>query len=92
VRIETELDRWITRNGIKLALYPLAGDWLSIEGGIKASHFLGSRAAVDSYATPFAGVDVKAFDLLRLRIGWESDFGNHDYAAHVGRLDLGLEF
>ena len=92
VRIETELDRWITRNGIKLALYPLAGDWLSIEGGIKASHFLGSGAAVDSYATPFAGVDVKAFDLLRLRIGWESDFGKHDYAAHVGRLDLGFEF
>jgi len=92
VRIDTELDQWITRNGIKLALDPPGAPWLSIEAGIKASHFLGSRAAVDSYATPFAGAAVKAFDLLRLRVGWESDFGKSGYAAHVGRLDLEWEF
>jgi len=92
VRIETELDRWITRNGIKMALHPPGFEWLSIEGGAAFMHFLGGGAKVDSSASPFVGVGVKPLDLLRLRVGWESDFGEHGYAVHTGRVDLGLEF
>ena len=55
-------------------------------------HFLGSAAKVDSTASPFAGVAVTAFDVMRLRLGWESDFGKHDYAVHTARADLGFEF
>ncbi len=91
IEIETELDQWITRNGGKLAFYPMGLENLFVEGGFSFTNFLGADAAVDWYATPFAGVGVKLLDLLRLRLGWESDLGD-DYAAHVGRLDLGFEF
>ena len=56
------------------------------------TNFLGTHGAVDWYVTPFAGVGVKLLDTVRLRIGWESDLGEHDYAAHTGRVDLGFEF
>ncbi|HKA14214.1 MAG TPA: hypothetical protein VKH41_04285 [Myxococcota bacterium] len=92
VRIETELDRWITRNGIKMALYPPGHEWLCIEGGAAFMHFLGGGAKEGSAASPFIGVAVKAFDLLRVRVGWETDFGEHDYAVHTGRVDLGFQF
>lgn len=92
IEIETELDQWITRNGGKLAIYPLGEERLWLEGGASVTNFLGTHGAVDWYATPFAGVGVKLFDTLRLRVGWESDFGEHDYAAHTGRVDLGFEF
>jgi hypothetical protein len=92
IEIETELDQWITRNGAKLAFYPLGLERLSLEAGASLTNFLGTNAAVDWYATPFAGVGVKLFNTMRLRVGWESDFGEHDYAAHVGRADLGFEF
>ena len=92
IEIETELDQWITRNGAKLAFYPLGLERLSLEAGASLTNFLGTHGAVDWYATPFAGVGVKLFDTLRMRIGWESDLGEHDYAAHTGRVDLGFEF
>ena len=92
VRIETELDRWITRNGIKLALYPPGIDWLCLEGGASLMHFLGTGAKVDSTASPLAGVVLMPFSGIRLRIGWESDLAEHDYAAHIGRVDLGFTF
>jgi hypothetical protein len=92
VRIETEVDQWITRNGVKMALYPFGHEWFQLEGGAKLTHFLGSSAAVDSFATPFVAVGVKAFDRVRLRVRWEADFGEHGYAAYTGRADLGLEF
>jgi hypothetical protein len=92
VRIETEIDQWITRNGVKMALYPFRHDWLSLEGGAKLTHFLGASAAVDSFATPFVGIGVKAFDLVRLRVSWEADFGEHGYAVYTGRAHVGFEF
>jgi hypothetical protein len=92
ISIDTELDQWITRNGTKLAFYPLGAERFWIEGGASLTNFLATNAAVDWYASPFAGVGVKIFDLLRMRIGWESDFGDHGYRAHTGRADLGFEF
>ena len=92
IEIETELDQWITRNGAKLAFYPLGLERLSLEVGASLTNFLGTHGAVDWYATPFAGVGVKLFNTLRMRVGWESDLGEHDYAAHTGRVDLGFEF
>jgi hypothetical protein len=92
VRIETEVDQWITRNGIKMALYPFGHEWFCLDGGAKLAHFLGASAAVDSVATPFVGVGVKAFNRVRLRVSWEADFGEHGYAVHTGRADLGFEF
>lgn len=92
IEIETELDQWITRNGAKLAFYPLGLERLSLELGASLTNFLGTHGAVDWYATPFAGVGVKLFNTLRMRVGWESDLGEHDYAAHTGRVDLGFEF
>lgn len=92
IRIETELDRWITRNGMKAVLYPTGVPGVSLEAGLALTHFLAGDAAVDSYASPFAGVAVELLEFLRLRVGWESDFGENDYAAHTGRVDLGFEF
>jgi hypothetical protein len=92
VRIDAEIDQWITRNGVKMALYPFRHDWLSLEGGAKLTHFLGSNAAVDSFATPFVGIGVKAFDRVRLRVSWEADFGEHGYAVYTGRAHVGFEF
>ena len=92
ISIETELDQWITRNGAKFAIYPLGAERLWLEGGASLTNFLGTHAAVDWYASPFAAVGVKFFDLLRLRIGWESDLGDGDYAAHTGRAEIGFEF
>jgi hypothetical protein len=92
ISFDTELDQWITRNGVKLAFFPLGTQALWLEAGASATHFLGTNAAVDWYASPFAGVGVKLFDVLRLRLGWESDFGESDYAAHTGRAEVGFEF
>jgi hypothetical protein len=92
IEIETELDQWITRNGAKLAFYPLGLERLSLELGASLTNFLGTHGAVDWYATPFAGVGVKLFNTLRMRAGWESNLGEHDYAAHTGRAELGFEF
>ena len=92
ISIETELDQWITRNGAKLAVYPIGKERFWLEGGASLTNFLGTHAAVDWYASPFAGIGVKFFEVLRMRIGWESDFGEHDYAAHTGRADVGFEF
>jgi hypothetical protein len=92
VRIDTEIDQWLTRNGVKMAVYPFRNDTLSIEGGAKLTHFLAARAAVDSFATPFVGVAVKAFDLVRLSLSWEADFGEHGYAVYTGRAHVGCEF
>jgi hypothetical protein len=92
ISINTELDQWITRNGGKLAFYPIGLERFWIEGGASLTNFLGTSAAVDWYASPFAGIGFKLFDVLRMRLGWESDFGEHDYAAHTGRFDLGFEF
>jgi hypothetical protein len=92
IEIETELDQWITRNGGKLAFYPTGLENLFVEGGFSFTNFLDTHGAVDWYATPFAGVGVKLFNTLRMRVGWESDLGEHDYAAHTGRVDLGFEF
>jgi hypothetical protein len=91
VEIETELDRLLTRNGAKLALYPLFIPALFLEAGASYTSFLGSDAAVDGYLSPFAGLGVSVFELVRVRLGWESDFGD-DYAAHTGRLDVGFAF
>jgi len=91
VRIETKLDRWITRNGIKMAFHPPTVKWLSFEGGAAFMHFLGSDAKIASAASPFAGVSVRLFDVMRMRLGWEADFGRHDYAVQTGRVDLALE-
>jgi hypothetical protein len=65
---------------------------VSIEAGLALTHFLAGDAAVDSYASPFAGVALELHRSVRLRVGWESDFGENDYAAHTGRVDLGFEF
>jgi hypothetical protein len=92
ISFDTRLDQWITRNGAKLAFFPLGNQALWLEAGASVTNFLGTRAAVDWYASPFAGVGVKLFDVLRLRLGWESDFGESDYAAHTGRAELGFEF
>jgi hypothetical protein len=92
ISIDTELDQWITRNGAKFAIYPLGAERLWLEGGASLSNFLGTHAAIDWYASPFAAVGVKFFDLLRLRVGWESDFGDSDYAAHTARAEVGFEF
>jgi hypothetical protein len=92
VRIETELDQWITRNGIKMTFYPPGFEWLSFEGGAAFMHFLGSDAKIPSAASPFAGVAVKPADFVRMRIGWEADFGRHDYAVQTGRVDVGFAF
>lgn len=85
---DTELDRLILRNGAKLAYYPIANTF--IEGGVSVTNFLINDAAVEVYGTPFAGVGVQ-FGVLRLRLGWESDFGE-DFAAHLGKAEIGLEF
>jgi hypothetical protein len=92
VRIDAEIDQWLTRNGLKMAVYPFRDDSLRIEGGAKLAHFLSARAAVDSFATPFVGIGVKAFDLVRLSLSVESDFGEHGYEVHVGRAHVAFEF
>jgi hypothetical protein len=92
ISIDTELDQWITRNGAKFAIYPLGKERLWLEGGASLTNFLGTHAAIDWYASPFAAVGVKVLDFVRMRLGWESDFGDSDYAAHTARLDFGFEF
>lgn len=92
VEVDTRLDQLVTRNGGKLALHPERLRWISAEVGVSFTSFLFSDAAVDFYTTPFAGVALHPFgEILRLRLGWESDLGA-DYAAHLGRVELGLAF
>jgi hypothetical protein len=92
ISIDTDLDQWLTRNGGKLALYPFGGDGFWLEGGASVTNFVGHNAALDWYVTPFAGLGVKLGDVVRMRLGWESDFADHDYAVHTARADFGFEF
>jgi hypothetical protein len=92
ISIDTDLDQWLTRNGGRLALYPFGGDGFWLEGGASVTNFLGHNAALDWWVTPFAGIGVKLGDVVRMRLGWESDFGDHDYAVHTARADFGFEF
>lgn len=85
---DTDLDRLILRNGAKLAYHMTEN--ASIEGGVSVTNFLINRAAVDYYTTPFAGAAVQV-GVLRLRVGWESDFGK-DFVAHIGKAEVALEF
>ena len=55
IEIETELDQWITRNGAKLALYPLGLERLSLEAGASVTNFLGTHGAVDWYVDAVRG-------------------------------------
>ena len=92
IEIETELDQWITRNGAKLAFYPLGLERLSLEAGASLTNFLGTHAAVDWYVVAVRGSRREAVRLVRdadrLGVGPRRD----DYAAHTGRVDLGFEF
>jgi hypothetical protein len=47
---------------------------------------------VDWYVSPFAGIGLKFFELVRMRVGWEADLGENDYTVHTGRVDFGFEF
>lgn len=85
---DTELDRLIMKNGGKIA-YHLRGATF-VETGITFTNFLVSDAAVEFYATPFIGVGTQ-IAFVRLRLGWESDFGD-DYAAHLANGELALTF
>ena len=84
---DTELERLILRNGGKVA-YHLGNAF--VEAGASVTNLLVNDAAVDVYGTPFAGAGIQ-FGILRLRVGWESDFGE-DFEAHIGRGEIALEF
>jgi hypothetical protein len=85
---DTELDQLVMKNGVKLGAY-LGVFYL--DAGSAFTNFLTSDAAVDFYATPFAGVGVALGSWSNLRVGYEADLGS-GYTAHVGRLKLDFHF
>jgi hypothetical protein len=85
---DTELDQLILKNGLK------AGVHLGIfylDAGSAFTNFLTSEAAVDFYASPFAGVGLGLGRWANLRVGYEADLGS-GYTAHSGRLKLDFHF
>ena len=86
--LETNLDQLIMRNGGKVAYH--FSDSSFVEGGLSVTNFLTSGAAVEVYATPFAGMSMK-FGFVALRVGWESDLGD-DYEAHIGKAEIAISF
>ena len=85
---DTELDRLILKNGGKVAYHLPGGTYL--ETGISFTHFLVNDAAIDFYATPFAGLGAQ-LGILGLRVGWESDLGD-DYVTQIGKGEITLTF
>ena len=85
---DTELDQLILKNGLKLGVH--CGIFY-LDAGSIFTNFLTSDAAVDFYATPFAGVGLALGRWANLRLGYEADLGN-DYTAHSGRLKLDFHF
>ena len=68
-----------------------AGGVFYLDAGSAFTNFLTSEAAVDFYATPFAGVGLALGRWANLRLGYEADLGS-EYAAHGGRLKLDFHF
>ncbi len=85
---DTQLDQLILKNGVKLGAY-LGVFYL--DAGSAFTNFLTSDAAVDFYATPFAGVGVALGSWANLRVAYEADLGS-GYSAHSGRLKLDFHF
>jgi hypothetical protein len=85
---DTELDQLILKNGVKLGVH--CGIFY-LDAGSAFTNFLTSDAAVDFYATPFAGVGLGLGRWANLRVGYEADLGD-GYAAHSGRLKLDFHF
>lgn len=84
----TELDQLILKNGVKLGVH-LGVFYL--DAGSAFTNFLTADAAVDFYATPFAGVGLALGSCANLRLGYEADLGS-GYTAHSGRLKLDFHF
>jgi hypothetical protein len=85
---DTELDQLIMKNGLKV------GGYLGVfylDAGSAFTNFLTSEAAVDFYASPFAGVGLALGRWANLRAGYEADLGS-GYTAHSGRLKLDFHF
>jgi hypothetical protein len=85
---DTELDQLVMKNGLK------AGVHLGIfylDAGSAFTNFLTSDAAVDFYASPFAGVGLALGRWASFRVGYEADLGS-GYTAHSGRLKLDFHF
>lgn len=89
---DTRLDQLVTRNGLKLGFHPL--DLVFVDAGLSLTDFLTSDAAVDDYASPFAGVGVLLGGIAELRVGYEADLGisGQDYTAHSVRATLDFQF
>jgi hypothetical protein len=85
---DTELDQLLMKNGLELGMY-LGVFYLDV--GSAFTNFLTSDAAVDFYASPFAGVGVALGRWANLRLGYEADLGS-GYTAHSGRLKLDFHF
>jgi len=85
---DTELDQLILKNGLKLGVH--CGIFY-LDAGSAFTNFLTSDAAVDFYATPFAGVGLALGRWANLRLGYEADLGS-GYTAHSGRLKLDFHF
>jgi hypothetical protein len=85
---DTELDQLVMKNGLKGGLH--LGIFY-LDAGSAFTNFLTSDAAVDFYASPFAGVGLALGRWANFRVGYEADVGN-DYTAHSGRLKLDFHF
>jgi hypothetical protein len=85
---DTELDQLILKNGVKAGLH--LGIFY-LDAGSAFTNFLTSEAAVDFYASPFAGVGLALGRWANLRVGYEADLGS-GYTAHSGRLKLDFHF
>ncbi len=89
---ETELSQLILRNGVKAGVYLF--DLVFADAGASVANFLLARAAVDAYASPFAGVGVILGGIATLRVGYEADLGirGRDYTAHSVRGTVDFQF
>jgi hypothetical protein len=85
---DTELDQLVMKNGLKVGFY-LGIFYLDV--GSAFTNFLTSDAAVDFYASPFAGIGLALGRWANLRVGYEADLGS-GYTAHSGRLKLDFHF
>ena len=85
---DTELDQLLMKNGLKLGAFL---GMFYLDAGSAFTNFLTSDAAVDFYATPFAGVGLALGRWANLRVGYEADLGS-GYTAHSGRLKLDFHF
>jgi hypothetical protein len=84
----SQLDQWITKNGIDLT-YKL-GQGAFVDTGVTWTHFF-HNAGVKDYYSPTLGIGLQLSDASRLRVGARGDLAN-GYTSVGGEISLTVSY